>query len=357
MLVIDHKQEGRRGTVTDGAEGRTRAPVMADVARLAGVSHQTVSRVLNAHPNVTTETRERVEQAISQLGYRRNTAARALVTRSSRTLGVISVDTSHYGPSRTLFAVENSARAAGYFVNFVSVRAVDRHHMAEAVDHLMTAGVDGLVAIVPLRSAIEALRGVSTDVPLVKVEATDRLDDSGVVVDQRRGGRVATRHLLDLGHRTVVHIAGPTGWLEAEARVSGWRSALMDADREVLPELQGDWSPQSGYEAGKSLVGAVSRGEVTAVFVANDQMALGLSFALREAGLSVPGDVSVVGFDDIPESRFFSPPLTTVRQDFAEVGRRCIATLLGRITGTPVPERQPVQPELLVRGSTAAPPR
>jgi DNA-binding LacI/PurR family transcriptional regulator len=334
---------------------RMRAPVMADVARLAGVSHQTVSRVLNAHPSVNPQTRKRVETAITQLGYRRNTAARALVTRSTRTLGVISVDTSNYGPSSTLFAIEGAARAAGYFLNFVSLRHIDRQHMGEAVDHLMGAGVDGLVAIAPLRSAVEALRGVSTAVPLVQVEATDLFGETGVVVDQRGGGQAATRHLLQLGHETVAHVAGPTGWLEAEARVRGWQSALADAGWDVRDPLSGDWSPRSGFEAGKALAGPVARGEVTAVFVANDQMALGLLRAFAEEGLSVPDDVSVVGFDDIPESAYYLPPLTTLRQDFVEVGRRCIELLLARIHGESVPVRPAIQPELLVRASTAPP--
>lgn len=340
---------------TERPRERLRAPVMADVARLAGVSHQTVSRVLNAHPSVNPQTRARVETAITQLGYRPNTAARALVTRSTRTLGVVSVDTSHYGPSSTLFAIEGAARAAGYFVNFVSLSVVDRQNMAQAIDHLMAAGVDGLVAIAPLRAAVEALRGVSTDVPLVELEATDAFAESGVVVDQRSGGRAATRHLLDLGHETVVHISGPPGWLEAEARVLGWQSALADAGREVRPVESGDWSARSGYDAGKRLAGRVARGEVTAVFVANDQMALGLVRALHDEGLTVPDAVSVVGFDDIPESAYFLPPLTTLRQDFGEVGRRCIETLLARISGEPLPPRPPIQPELLVRSSTAAP--
>jgi DNA-binding LacI/PurR family transcriptional regulator len=338
-------------------QDRLRAPVMADVARLAGVSHQTVSRVINAHPSVTPDTRARVETAIAQLGYRRNTAARALVTRSTRTLGVVSVDTTNFGPSSTLFAIEGAARAAGYFLNFVSLRQVDRQHMVEAIDHLMAAGVDGLVAIAPLRAAVEALRGVSTAVPLVEVEATDLYAESGVVVDQRGGGIAATRHLLDLGHETVVHVAGPVGWLEAEARISGWRAALTAAGREVRAELLGDWSAQSGFVAGRELVGPVSRGEVTAVFVGNDQMALGLIRALCESGLSVPGDVSVVGFDDIPESAYFLPPLTTLRQDFAEVGRRCIETLIARIAGDQPAPRSPIEPELLVRASTAPPAR
>jgi DNA-binding LacI/PurR family transcriptional regulator len=340
---------------TQAPRERLRPPVMADVARLAGVSHQTVSRVLNAHPSVNPHTRERVETAIAQLGYRPNTAARALVTRSSRTLGVVSVDTSNFGPSSTLFAIEGAARAAGYFVNFVSVRQIDRRHMKEAVDHLMGAGVDGVAVIAPLRSAVDALRGLTSDVPLVELEATDVFADSGVVVDQRGGAQAATRHLLDLGHRTVVHVAGPVGWLEAEARVRGWQSALADAGREAPDLLQGDWSPRSGYEAGQQLAGPVSRGEVTAVFVANDQMALGLLRALAEGGIRVPDDVSVVGFDDTPESAYYLPPLTTVRQDFAEVGRRAIALLVARIAGETLSLGPAIRPELLIRASTAPP--
>jgi DNA-binding LacI/PurR family transcriptional regulator len=334
---------------------RLRPPVMHDVARLAGVSHQTVSRVLNAHPSVSDTTRDRVERAIAQLGYRRNTAARALVTRSTRTFGVVTVDTAEYGPTSTLFAIEGAARAAGYFVNFVSVQQIDREHMLEAIDHLMAASVDGLIAIVPLRAAVQSLRGLSTDVPLVEVETSELSIDEGVVVDQMSGARSATRHLLDLGHRTVVHVAGPQEWLEAEARVRGWRAALIDANREIKPHLGGDWSSSSGYLAGLEIAPQVAAGEVSAVFVANDQMALGLLRAMHEAGLSVPGDVSVVGFDDIPEAKHYIPALTTVRQDFAEVGRRCIDELVGRIAGRPAQSRQPIQPELIVRESSAPP--
>jgi DNA-binding LacI/PurR family transcriptional regulator len=330
---------------------------MADVARLAGVSHQTVSRVLNAHPSVSEDARARVESAIAALGYRRNTAARALVTRSTRTLGVVTVDTAHYGPSSTLFAIEGAARAAGYFVNFVSVRQIDRQHMSEALEHLMHAGVDGLIAIAPLSAAVEALRGLGTDVPLVEVAATELYGEPGVAVDQRAGAWAATRHLLDLGHETVAHVAGPAGWLEAEERRQGWRSALSTAGREIAAELSGDWTPRSGYEAGRTLASQVARGEVTAAFVANDQMALGLIRAMREAGLSVPDDVSVVGFDDIPEAGYYLPPLTTLRQDFAEVGGRCIETLVARINGLDVLPRPAIRPELVIRASTAPPRR
>jgi DNA-binding LacI/PurR family transcriptional regulator len=325
---------------------------MADVARLAGVSHQTVSRVLNEHPSVSDETRRRVETAIVQLGYRRNTAARALVTRRTSTLGVISVDTTQYGPAHTLFGIEEAARRAGYFINFASLREVNRAAMRAALDHLTDASVDGIVVIAPVRAAVEAVHGQRLDVPLVMVETSDRTDDLSVVVDQVAGARMATRHLLDLGHETVLHVRGPEEWVEADARARGWLAELASSRSPVPDVLTGDWSPSSGYAAGLEIA---RRPEVTAVFAANDQMSLGILRALHEAGRRVPDDVSIVGFDDIPEAEYFHVPLTTVRQDFAEVGRRCIERVLALIEGRSAPTKPAIQPELIVRGSTAAP--
>jgi DNA-binding LacI/PurR family transcriptional regulator len=334
------------------ADRPARAPIMADVARLAGVSHQTVSRVLNNHPSVAPETRRNVEVAISQLGYRRNTAARALVTKKTHTLGVVSVDTAHYGPASTLVAIETAAREANYFVNFASLPHVDRANMRDAVDHLMSANVDGLIVIAPLAAAVEALTGMRTDVPLVRVAGDESSASSNsVVVDQAAGARMATRHLLSLGHESVVHLRGPHGWLEADARVRGWRGELEAAGLPVPETPVGDWSPASGYRAGRHLA---TMPELTAVFSANDQMALGLISALHEAGRSVPGDVSVVGFDDIPEAGYFLPPLTTIRQDFAEVGRRCIAMLMALIAGEQDTSISAVAPTLILRASTAS---
>lgn len=331
-----------------------RAPVMADVARLAGVSHQTVSRVLNDHPSVAPRTRRNVETAISQLGYRRNTAARALVTKRSHTLGVVSVDTAHYGPASTLFSIEAAAREVGYFVNFASVRHVDRTHMRAAVDHLMAANVDALIAIAPLASAVEALSGLRTDVPLVRVAGAESSSSADtVVVDQEAGARLATAHLLSLGHATVGHIRGPQQWLEADARVRGWLSELIEARVRVPELLAGDWSAASGYDAGRALA---RQHDVSAVFVANDQMALGVIRGLHEGGRCVPHDVSVVGFDDIPEAGYFLPPLTTVRQDFADVGRRCIERVMAMIAGEVGAPGATSQPTLVVRDSTARPP-
>ncbi|GAA3428805.1 LacI family DNA-binding transcriptional regulator [Streptosporangium nondiastaticum] len=330
-----------------------RPPIMADVAREAGVSHQTVSRVLNDHPNVRPATRTRVLEAIDRLGYRRNLAARALVTRSSRTLGVVSFDTTLYGPASTVYGIEQAARTAGYFVSIVSLKSIDAASVGDAIDYLAEQGVDGVVVVAPQRSAARALESLPPGLPAVAVEGSHMTDVPVVCIDQAEGARLATRHLLELGHETVWHVAGPADWLESEGRLEGWRATLEEAGRTVPEPLFGDWSPRSGYEAGRILAGV---GGVTAVFVANDQMSLGLLRALTEEGVRVPEQISVVGFDDIPEAEFFSPPLTTVRQDFAAVGRHSIEVLLRRIDapGTGERERLVVSPSLVVRSSSAA---
>ncbi|HEY7044279.1 MAG TPA: LacI family DNA-binding transcriptional regulator [Nocardioidaceae bacterium] len=329
---------------------------MTDVARLAGVSHMTVSRVLNGHPNVRESTRDRVAAAIEQLEYRRNSAARALVTNRTQTLGVVAFDTTLYGPASTLFGIEQAAREAGYFVTIVSLKQITRESVAQAVEHLTSQSVDGLVVIAPQEEAVEALTAVPAGLPVVAVEGGSAPDLPLVCVDQAEGATQATQHLLDLGHETVWHVAGPPDWLEAVARRDAWRATLERAAATVRDPLPGDWSPRSGYEAGKVLA---QRDDVTAVFVGNDQMALGLLRAFGEAGVEVPGQVSVVGFDDIPESAYFSPPLTTVHQDFTEVGRGCIRVLLDQIVGeveAPVGTPRLVVPtELVARASTAPP--
>ncbi|MFC4587219.1 LacI family DNA-binding transcriptional regulator [Sphaerisporangium corydalis] len=347
-----------------------RSPVMADVARLAGVSHQTVSRVLNDHPNVRPETRDRVIAAIEGLGYRRNSTARALVTKQTNTLGVVAFDTTLYGPASTLYGIERAARDAGYFVSIVSLRELTRDDLAEALDHLGRQQVDGLVVIAPQSAVAVALSQMPQPVPVVTVEGDADVGLPVVNVDQRRGGVLVTEHLLRLGHRTVWHVSGPQDWLEAEGRIEGWRETLLAAGAPVPEVLTGDWSPRSGYRCGQRLAGMA---DLTAVFVANDQMALGVLRALDEARVRVPDDVSVVGFDDIPESEFFAPPLTTVSQDFSEVGRKAIELLLdalaeeheparppgeppgGPAEDTPPPPHVVVQPHLVVRRSSGPP--
>ena len=330
---------------------RLRAPVMSDVGRLAGVSHQTVSRVINGSPHVRPETRARVLAAMEELGYRPNPVARALVTGRSKMLGVVSFDTTLYGPASTLFGIERAAHEAGYFIIVASLEALDRASVVDAVERLRRQGVEGILVIAPHTQAGEALLHAPPDIPLVAAEAGPEHGAPVVAVDQVAGAVSATQHLLDLGHQTVWHVSGPRDFIEARQRLEGWRSTLEAAGVEAPEPLEGDWSPQAGYDMGRRLSGDPS---VTAVFVANDQMALGLLRAMHEAGRAVPGELSVVGFDDIPEAAYFLPPLTTVRQDFIEMGRRSLRMLLRTIeTGRRASSESLVPPELIIRGSTA----
>jgi DNA-binding LacI/PurR family transcriptional regulator len=332
---------------------KARRAVMADVAKLAGVSHQTVSRVINSSDQVKGDTRERVLAAMRMLDYRPNSVARALATGKSKTLGVLCFDTTLYGPASTLVGIERAAHQAGYFISIASLLSLDRRAVLDAAERLRAQGVDGILVIAPQTADARAVSELPKDLPVVAVEAGP---DQGVpvaAVDQIAGAALATQHLLDLGHRTVWHIAGPSDWLEAQQRESGWRSTLEAAGAPVPPVLVGDWSAKSGYELGRKLA---ADPEVTAVFVGNDLMALGLFRVLHEEGREQPASLSVVGFDDMPEVAYFTPPLTTVRQDFAEVGRRAFHLLLDEIeSGARSSTRATVAPELVIRESTAAP--
>jgi len=205
---------------------RQRPAVMSDVGRLAGVSHQTVSRVINGSPRVRPETRQRVIAAMLELGYRRNSVARALATGRSNTLGVVSFDTTLYGPASTLFGIERAAHEAGYFIIVASLTSLDRASVMDAVDRLRLHGVDGILVIAPQEDAVDALLHAPSDVPLVAVEGGPRDTVPVVAVDQFAGAASATQHLLDLGHKTVWHVAGPADFLEAQERVEGWRTTL-----------------------------------------------------------------------------------------------------------------------------------
>ncbi|MGO9902586.1 MAG: LacI family DNA-binding transcriptional regulator [Solirubrobacteraceae bacterium] len=331
-----------------------RAAAMSDVGRLAGVSHQTVSRVINGSPNVRPETRERVIAAMDELGYRPNFAARALATGRTKTLGVVGFDTTRYGPASVLFGIERAAHDEGYLMIVASPQALDLSSVTNAIERLRLQGVEGILVIAPHQEAADALRCASVDVPLVAVEAGPTDVVPVVAVDQFAGAVSATRHLLDLGHETVWHISGPADWLESRERVEGWRTMLERAGAAPPPVLVGDFSARAGYDLGRRL--AVDSA-VTAIFAANDQMALGVLRAMHEAGREVPADVSLVGFDDIPEAPYFRPPLTTVRQDFIEVGSRSLRMLVRKLErGERVVTGSRVPTELVVRASTSLPP-
>ncbi|KAA2252223.1 LacI family DNA-binding transcriptional regulator [Solihabitans fulvus] len=324
---------------------------LTDVAELAGVSHMTVSRVVNGTGPVRAETRARVMAAVARLDYRPNSAARALVTGRTGVLGVVALDSMLYGPASTLYGIEKAASEAGYSVAISSVGVPHRTSIADAVDNLRRQAVEGIVVIAPHVAVVKALDAVPKDMPLVAVAGGERAAVPVVAVDQYDGAKRATEHLLALGHKTVWHVGGPADWLEARARERAWRETLKRYKAPVPEVVRGDWSPRSGYEAGRAL--AKVKG-VSAVFVANDQMALGLLRAFSEAGIRVPRDVHVAGFDDIPEAAYFSPPLTTVRQDFIEVGRRTFQILAQRIAGELADGkvRDLVEAELIVREST-----
>lgn len=328
-----------------------RLPRLNDVAALAGVSHQTVSRVVNNHPNVSKATRERVEAAISELGYRRNTAARSLVTRRSQTIGVLGSELSQYGPANTILGVEQAARDAGYFVSIAALKTVNRDTISDALRHFQDQSVDGVVVVVPHSETLSALAAMALDVPVVTVGSLGNDTISGAMVDQKRGAELAVRHLIEQGHRRIGHISGPLDWIDGAARAEGWSQTLRAAGLEDDLLVHGDWSAGSGYEIGRQLA---QKRSATAIFVGNDQMALGVLRAFSEAGISVPGDVSVVGFDDTPEAAYFVPPLTTVRQDFEELGRRCVDAMVGEIEQGAAVSAIVVTPELVVRASTAA---
>ncbi|MEJ5944106.1 LacI family DNA-binding transcriptional regulator [Pseudokineococcus basanitobsidens] len=328
---------------------------MSDVAREVGVSAQTVSRVSNGMPGVGEPTRQVVLEAMQRLGYRPNSAARALKSGRFRTLGVLLFTLATTGNVRTLDGVLSSAAAAGYGITVVPVQSHTQAEVRGAFTRLTELAVDAVVVVmeVQLLDTMTVLLPPGVPVVVVDSNAADRYPV--VDTDQADGARQAVRHLLTLGHRTVWHVAGPQDSFAAARRADAWSAALVEAGRSVPPVLVGDWTSSSGYEAGRRL--AAEPG-CTAVFSANDQMALGVLRALREAGRRVPEDVSVVGFDDLPDVGDYSPPLTSVHQDFAEVGRRCVELALRQVDeGATAPGRTLVPTRLVVRASTGPPPR
>lgn len=335
------------------SEGGAR-PSMADVARLAGVSSQTVSRVSNGHANVGERTRAKVTEAMRALGYRPNSAARALRSGRFRAIGVIAATLRTYGNVHTLDAVAEEASRRGYSVVLMPVGDLTLRQVSGAYERLSAQAVDGVVIILEARLLDQAEFTLPPGIPVVVVDSGAGPAYTVVDTDQALGARQATGHLLDLGHRQVWHVAGPPTSFSAAHRAESWRQTL--AARGITPEpaLPGDWTSESGYRAGRELA---RRADVSAVFAANDQMALGVLRAMHEAGRAVPGGVSVAGFDDMEEARSFWPALTTIRQDFAAVGRLSVRKLLSKVgEGQDAGGEVTLVPtELVVRASTAPP--
>lgn len=326
-----------------------------DVARLAGVSYQTVSRVINHHPYVSDETRKRVEKAIIELDYRPNRAAQKLAGAKSHTLAMITFGLTHYGPAQMMINIEHASRQAGYDLIFANVNDASLMTLRTAMSHIRHRDIDGMLVILPVvgvpQDEIVALSG---DIPLMLVGTGLHVNATSIVVDQLMGTQMATRHLIDLGHTHICEITGPLNWYDAVERHESWLATMQAAGLTPGSSIEGHWTADSGYQATRQLI---KQGTTfTALVVGNDQMALGAIRALYDHGRRVPQDVSVVGFDDIPEAAYFLPPLTTVRQDFDVLGRFGIEYLIKLIHE---PQQEPIQhviaPQLIVRKSTSAP--
>ncbi|OIU88835.1 LacI family transcriptional regulator [Microbacterium sp. AR7-10] len=298
---------------------------MAMVAQRAGVSGQTVSRVANGSPRVDPETRARVERAMAELGYRPNRAARALRTGRSQTLGLVAQTLATVGNSRMLQAVADAAASRGYALTVLTLGA--DADIADAFDRLRDQGVDG--AIVLNEATALARDAASGGLRLVVVDSPPDERFTVIGTDHASGARAATEHLLRAGHRAVHHLAGPVGSFASAERERGWRDALAAAGIDPPEPVRGDWSAASGFES----VARMPASGVTAIFAANDQMALGALRALAESGRRVPDDVAVMGFDDIADAADFQPPLTTVRQDFDALGEHAVGALVAWIEG------------------------
>ncbi|MDM7991173.1 LacI family DNA-binding transcriptional regulator [Arthrobacter sp. zg-Y877] len=340
--------------VSEGSTGSVshrRAPNIRDVAAAAGVSHQTVSRVINGHSNLRESTRQRVLDAMEELQFRPNRAARALVTKESRIIGALVASGVEYGPTASLQAVQTAANAAGYVVDPAYIDKADHRSIEAALDRLMSHAVEGLVVLAPQARTLEVIEKLSIRIPFVTVHSLHG-EDHRMSVDQLAGARLATRHLLELGHRRVVHVPGPGEWVETEARRQGYLEEMAEWGLEPAILSAGEWTADSGYRVGLELR---QQRTFSAVVCGNDHIALGIVHAYADAGLRVPEDLSVVGFDDVPEAAHFLPPLTTIRQDFPELGRRCIAVLLAELRGEGPVTLGDVAPRFIRRGSTAAP--
>jgi LacI family transcriptional regulator len=334
-----------------------------DVAAGAGVSRQTVSRVLNDKPDVAPETRQRILEVIDRLGYRPSNIARSLTQGRSFTLGVVSYGVQYFGPSHTLVSIEHQANELGYTL-LLGLMRQPAMSGAQLLHELLSYHVDGIIWAVPeigdnrdwMQKEICELT-----VPVVFLDTQPCPNLSVVNVDNRWGGYIATQHLLAQGYRNIGLITGPLDWWSARQRKLGWQDALQEASLPVGDRLvlEGTWSARSGERGVGELL--EQHPDVDALFACNDQMALGGLKAARRLGWRVPEDLAVVGFDDVPEAAFFCPPLSTVRQNLDELGRCAVRELdrliQARQLGQSEFESQTVslRPELIVRESSIHP--
>lgn len=335
--------------------GLGRRPKMVDVGRLAGVSAQTVSRYFTGTGYVGAETRERIEAAIKELDYTFNQAARNLRVNSTQTIGVLMTGPSVYGTWSILAGLNEAAGHAGFGLLTSQADAYPddperQDSIHQALERLLRARVDGIVVSSPYEGIENLLEHVWDTVPVVILAGKSWPNADSATVDSYEAGVLATRHLLELGHRRILHIAGPENRNEARERHRGFLDSLRDAAAVPLPVLRGDWSAESGEAVGR----VVDPRDFTAVFSANDQMALGFMSAMRHRHRDAPEAYSIVGVDDMPDARFFAPPLTTVYMDFVGLGRAGFEMITERLRTGERAQRRVIRPTLVIRESTAA---
>ncbi len=325
-----------------------------DVAKSSGVSYQTVSRVINNHSNVAEDTRKRVLKAIEELNYHPNRAARSLVTNRSDTIAIISFGTAFYGPGQMLQNVVQHAKQNGFRVMPSSLQQLSYDDMRAAINELHELLIDGIIMIAPVvTDFVSEITELLGDIPFIQIDTKPKPGVASVVIEQAHGSRLAVEHLISLGHRQIAEISGPLNWYDAIMRHQSWIDTMAQHQLSPHMSVEGNWSAQSGYEGVHALLKAGA--SFTALVVGNDQMALGAIAALTERGIRIPQDVSVVGFDDIPESAYFLPALTTVHQDFKALGEQSVDYLVSLIKSPKTPVHQRVlYPDLVIRGSTMA---
>ncbi|NAT78463.1 LacI family DNA-binding transcriptional regulator [Dickeya dadantii] len=326
-----------------------------DVAAYAGVSYQTVSRVLNQAPHVSDRTREKVEQAMAALHYIPNRVAQQLARRSATTIGLATIDLSLHAPSQIAAAIKTTASELGFNVVISMLRSVDGNDVQRAVNELLAQRVDGVIINVPLeQEAAEQIHRLCAATPALFLDTAPTADLPSVIFDPHQGTRLAIDHLVALGHRRIALLAGPQSSVSARLRYEGWQQALAAHLLTPCATAEGDWSASAGYQQAHLLLANSVR--PTAIAVANDQMALGVLRAIHEYGLRVPEQISVIGFDDTRDSAYFQPPLTTIRQDFRQLGRESVNRLLECLQSphkhSPAPLR--LKTTLIPRQTTAA---
>ncbi|HJE51692.1 MAG TPA: LacI family transcriptional regulator [Tessaracoccus flavescens] len=305
----------------------TDRPSIRDVAAQAGVSYQTVSRVLNEPDRVTPATRARVQKVIDKLGYRPNKVARALATNESMMIGVVTIHATLFGPIQTHYAIDEGARARGYIAATVTIQDDSQQSLDEAREQLLALGVEGVVISAWSAPVLGMAERIAERIPTVVI-ADGEVPESmaRVSADNYTGAQLAVQALLASGRRRIGHLAGPTGWLEAEARRAGWRDAAGD---NAGPLVEASWRSGDGYAGVDEMIAA----GVDAIFAANDLVAVGAIRRLTERGLSVPDDVAIVGYDDEEIAPYLTVPLASVKQPFAELGVAAIDLLFELMNG------------------------